>query len=57
MNNMFNSSQYGFRKNKSTIQAIINNLDYIYKKLDSGKTVLSILLDFKKAFDCVYHDI
>ena len=57
MNNLFHSSQYGFRKNKSTIQAIINNLDYIYKKLDTGKTVLSIFLDFKKAFDCVDHNI
>ena len=39
MSNLFQNSQYSFRKNKSTLQAIINNLDHIYKKLDSGKTV------------------
>ena len=49
--------QYGFRENHSTTQAIYNNLKYLYKNLDSGNLVISIFLDFKKAFDCVSHGI
>ena len=29
--------------------------DYIYSDLDAGKVVISVLLEFKKAFDCGDH--
>ena len=49
--------QYGFRTGKSTLQAITNQLNYIYKNLNDNNNVFSLFLDFKKAFDCVDHDI
>ena len=52
-----NSDQYGFRKKLSTSNAIINMMQYIYDNLDQGHTVISIFLDFSKAFDCVNHEI
>ena len=41
----------------STSDAIINTLQYIYDNLDKGYSVISIFLDFSKAFDCVDHEI
>ena len=55
--NLLTSCQFGFRRKNSTSDAIINNLQYIYDNLDSGHTVISIFLDFSKAFDCVDHHI
>ena len=49
--------QYGFRNSKSTIQAILNQLQYLYENIDKGNVVISLFLDFRKAFDCVNHKI
>ena len=54
---LLNINQYGFRKNFSTTQAILDNLQYIYDCLDKGYSVLSIYLDFSKAFDSIDLDI
>ena len=35
----------------------MKNLEYVYNKLDQGEIVLSIFLDFRKAFDVVDHQI
>ena len=51
------SSQYGFRSGKSTTLAILKHLDYVYDNIDKGNLVFSIFLDFRKAFDCVDHNI
>ena len=56
-NSILYKHQYGFRQNHSTTQAILNNLKFLYDSLNSGKLVISIFLDFKKAFDCVSHEI
>jgi len=55
--NILYNNQFGFRNKKSTVQAILRQLQYLYNELDSGKSVISIFLDFKKAFDCVDHEI
>ena len=54
---LLTSNQFGFRKNKSTVQAILDQLEYVYNELDQSHTVISIFMDFSKAFDCIDHQI
>ena len=42
---------------KSTTQAILHFLQYLDMPIDSGNVVFSLFLDFRKAFDCVNHEI
>ena len=39
--NILSESQYGFRKNKSTHQAILRNMQYVYNNLDAENIVIS----------------
>ena len=55
LNNILNPNQFGFRKNRSTTDAIIDMTQYIYDNLDCGETVISLFLDLSKAFDTVNH--
>ena len=55
--NIINSNQFGFRKKHSTSGAIIEYLNYAYKSLDSKQNLITVFLDFKKAFDTVNHSI
>ena len=55
--NILSKFQYGFRSKKSTVQAITNHLAYVYESLEQNNTVISIFLDFRKAFDCVDHSV
>ena len=54
---LLNTNQFGFRKNKSTVQAILDQLEFVYNNLDQSNTVISIFMDFSKAFDCIDHTI
>ena len=56
-NNILKPNQFGFRKNRSTTDAIADMTQYIYDGLDRGETVISFFLDFSKAFDTVNHSI
>ena len=48
--------QFGFRKNRSTIDAITYLIESVIDSLDRREHVLSIFLDLSKAFDCVHHE-
>ena len=56
-NNIFSSYQYGFRKGKSTQQAIFDLTKYIYSNLNHKKIISSVCLDVAKAFDSINHDL
>jgi hypothetical protein len=50
---LLSPSQYGFRRSKSTDDAIHELVDYIMTALDGKKKCLTIFLDLAKAFDTV----
>ena len=49
--------QYGFRRGHSTSHAIISLVEKVSHSLDTGKIVVGVFLDLKKAFDTVDHQI
>ena len=49
--------QFGFRKDHSTYMALIVLLDKITSALDNGDFTIAVLIDFRKAFDTVDHQI
>ena len=57
VNNILYRYQFGFRKNYSTVLAVIDVVDNILEHLDKKETGLGIYLDLRKAFDTVDHDI
>ena len=56
-NNILYDHQYGFRKGRSTQQAIITLVDRITKSQDIVDVVITLLIDLKKAFDTIDHRI
>ena len=50
-------NQHGFRKNNSTIHALMQITERIKTSIDSGKFGCGIFIDFRKAFDTVNHNI
>ena len=56
-NNTLTTSQYGFRKSKSTTYAILSMLEYLIEGLEECQYIGAILCDLSKAFDCVSHQI
>ena len=48
-NSILHKQQCGFRAKKSTTQAILHFLQYLYRHIDSGNIVFSSFLDFRKA--------
>ena len=56
-NKLLNESQYAYRNNSSTEQALVNVMEHIYKSIDKGKIFLLVLLDLSKTFDSVNHDL
>ena len=55
--NILNPSQFGFRRNCNTFQALNLFSSTIYSSLNDCLSVLSIFIDFAKAFDTVNHKI
>lgn len=54
---LMSDKQHGFTKGKSTISALVEFINEIYKNLDQGNDVLATYIDLSKAFDCVNHII
>ena len=50
-------SQFGFQKGKSTSDAIFNLTNYIYDHLNRTNSVVNVLIDLRKAFDTVDHEL
>ena len=53
---MLSEEQAGFRKGRSTVEQVFNCRNIIEKHLDSQKDIYHNCIDFKKAFDRVYHE-
>ena len=54
---ILNDYQFGFRKNRSTEQSIIEITEGFKKSIDNNLYTCGIFLDFAKAFDTVNHKI
>ena len=55
--NCFYPSQFGFRLNMSTNNALMSITENIQAQLDKGKYRAGVFVDLKKAFDTVDHNI
>ena len=56
-NNILYNKQFGFRKNNSTMDALIKITETIKESIDKGKYGCGIFIDLTKAVDIVNHDI
>ena len=54
---LINKNQFGFQKNKSTSDAILLFTEQCYQNLENKNHLISVYLDFSKAFDTVNHQI
>lgn len=56
-NNIICNTQFGFRNNKSTQDAIAFLTNFLYKQVDNSDPVIAVFLDLAKAFDTVSHKL
>ena len=57
LNNLISKRQWAYRQGYSTELLLIHLTEMWRKELDSGKIVAAAFVDFKKAFNCVPHEI
>ena len=56
-NNILQTNQFGFRTGKSTSLALTQVISSLLTKCNAKKKVILALLDLKKAFDFINHDL
>ena len=56
-NSVLSKTQFGFQAGKSTLDALIKFSTEVYSQLDCSEFLLSIFVDFSKAFDTVPHEL
>ena len=52
-NNILYEKQFGFRQGHATSHAIMTLVEKVTKALDTGKIVVDVYLDIRKAFDSI----
>lgn len=57
LNEILPSCQSGFRRNHSTVTALLKITDDILRATDRGQITTLVLLDLSRAFDTVDHDV
>ena len=56
-NNILNSNQHGFRKNRSCLTQLLFHIQNIFDQLLTNTSIDSIYIDYAKAFDKVDHGV
>ena len=56
-NNILSESQYAYRRGHSVEDALIDAVDWVSKRIDSGHVVSITALDLSKAFDSIDHGV
>ena len=56
-NNFFKTNQFGFLPGRNVMQAITKLLNYIFSALNNNESVLLVMLDISKAYDCIDYKI
>ena len=56
-NSLLDGRQHGFRRNFSTVSAIIEVTQFLFDNIDQGNIVHCAFIDYSKAFDTLNHEI
>jgi len=56
-NDVLSKNQFGFRTNSCTSDAVLEFLDHAFTSLSNNRALMSVFLDFSKAFDTVNHNV
>ena len=56
-NNFLDKFQSAYKSKHSTITALVEITDNIFKALDNSEITILVLLDYSKAFDCANHKL